>query len=73
MKVTVEQIAPERAEEVLLRCHDPKEPWVEEILAAKIMWHLIDFGQSFYMAAALNEQIRKRKREEIQKEGTNNG
>ena len=30
MKVTVEQIAPERAEEVLLRCHDPKEPWVEE-------------------------------------------
>ena len=32
------------------------------------MWHLIDFGQSFYMAAALNEQIRKRKREEIQKE-----
>ena len=31
MKVTVEQIAPERAEEVLLRCHDPKEPWVEEI------------------------------------------
>lgn len=43
------------------------------ILAAKVMWHLIDFGQSFYMAAALNEQIRKRKREEIQKEGTNNG
>lgn len=115
MKVTVEQIAPERAEEVLLRCHDPKEPWVEEIqsiaagqitlhaillevvllplahnwgfwyntldgliyatfiLAAKVMWHLIDFGQSFYMAAALNEQIRKRKREEIQEEGTNNG
>ncbi len=31
MKVTVEQIAPERAEEVLLRCHDSKEPWVEEI------------------------------------------
>lgn len=31
MKITVEQIAPERAEEVLLRCHDPKEPWVEEI------------------------------------------
>ena len=43
------------------------------ILAAKVMWHLIDFGQSFYMAAALNDQIRKRKREEIQKEGTNNG
>lgn len=37
------------------------------------MLHLIDFGQSFYMAAALNERIRKRKREEIQKEGTNNG
>ena len=31
MKVTVEQIAPERAEEVLPRCHDPKEPWVGEI------------------------------------------
>ena len=30
MKVTVEQIAPERAEEVLLRCHDPKDPWVGE-------------------------------------------
>ena len=29
------------------------------ILAAKVMWHLIDFGQSFYMAAALNEQIRE--------------
>lgn len=43
------------------------------ILTAKVMWHLIDFGQSFYMAAALNEQIRKRKREEIQKEGSNNG
>lgn len=43
------------------------------ILVAKVMWHLIDFGQSFYMAAALNEQIRKRKWEEIQKEGTNNG
>lgn len=43
------------------------------ILAAKVMWHLIDFGQSFYIAAALNEQIRKRKREEIQKEGSNNG
>ena len=43
------------------------------ILAAKGLWHLIDFGQSFYVAAALNEQIRKRKREEIQKESTNNG
>ena len=31
MKATVEQIAPERAEEVLLRCHAPKEPWVEKI------------------------------------------
>lgn len=31
MKITVEQITPERAEEVLLRCHNPKEPWVEEI------------------------------------------
>ena len=38
------------------------------ILAEKGLWHLIDFGQSFYVAAALNEQIRKRKWEEIQKE-----
>ena len=36
MKVTVEQIAPERAEEVLMRCHDPKEPWVDEITAGQI-------------------------------------
>ena len=43
------------------------------ILAEKGLWHLIDFGQSFYVAAALNEQIRKRKREKIQKESTNNG
>ena len=35
MKVTVEQISPERAEEVLLRFHDPKEPWVEEIQSIK--------------------------------------
>ena len=35
MKVTVEQITPERAEEVLLRCHAPKEPWVEEIRCPK--------------------------------------
>ncbi len=38
------------------------------ILAAKILWHLIDFGQSFYTAAQLNEQIRQRKLEERQKE-----
>ena len=31
------------------------------ILAAKILWHLIDFGQSFYTAAKLNEQIRLRR------------
>ena len=29
------------------------------ILAAKILWHLIDFGQSFYTATQLNEQIRR--------------
>ena len=34
------------------------------ILAAKILWHLIDFGQSFYTAVQLNEQIRQRKRDE---------
>ena len=31
------------------------------ILSAKILWHLIDFGQSFYTAAKLNEQLRLRR------------
>ena len=31
MKATVEKIAPERTEEVVLRCHDSKELWVGEI------------------------------------------
>ena len=31
------------------------------ILTAKILWHLIDFGQSFYTATKLNEQIRQRR------------
>ena len=26
-------------------------------MAPKVLWHLIDFGQSFYAAAKLNEQI----------------
>lgn len=30
------------------------------ILAAKIVWHLIDFGQSARTAAEVNEQLRKR-------------
>ncbi len=37
------------------------------ILAAKILWHLIDFGQSFYTASRLNEQIRQRKQEECRR------
>lgn len=43
------------------------------ILAAKILWHLIDFGQSFYTATQLNEQIRQRKLEERKKEDAANG
>ena len=43
------------------------------ILAAKILWHLIDFGQSFYTATQLNEQIRQRKLEEHKKENAANG
>lgn len=43
------------------------------ILAAKILWHLIDFGQSFYTATQLNEQIRQRKLEGLKKENGANG
>ena len=43
------------------------------ILAAKLLWHLIDFGQSFYTATQLNEQIRQRKLEERNKEDAANG
>lgn len=43
------------------------------ILAAKILCHLIDFGQSFYTATQLNEQIRQRKLEERNKEDAANG
>lgn len=31
MKLTVEQVTTETPEEVLIRCHDPKEPWVSEV------------------------------------------
>lgn len=31
MKLTVEQIPAETPEEVLIRCHDPNEPWVDEV------------------------------------------
>ena len=31
MKWTVEQIPVEAPEEVLIRCHDPEEPWVSEL------------------------------------------
>lgn len=31
MKLTVEQVTVETPEEVLIRCHDPEEPWVSEM------------------------------------------
>ena len=31
MKITVEQVAKEIPEEVLIRCHDPKELWISKI------------------------------------------
>lgn len=31
MKITVEQVAAEIPEEVLIRCHDPKELWISRI------------------------------------------
>jgi hypothetical protein len=31
MKITVEQVETEIPEEVLIRCHDPKELWVNKI------------------------------------------
>ena len=31
MKLTVEQVTTETPEEVLIRCHDPEEPWVSEV------------------------------------------
>ena len=31
MKITVEQVAAEISEEVLIRCHDPKELWISKI------------------------------------------
>ena len=34
MKVTVEQIDREREEELIVRCHDPGEAWVEGVQAA---------------------------------------
>lgn len=35
------------------------------ILAAKVLWHLIDYGQSVRTALALNEQLHKRKLEQM--------
>ena len=34
MKLTVEQIDREREEELIVRCHDPGEAWVENIKEA---------------------------------------
>ena len=34
------------------------------ILAAKILWHLIDYGISARTASEINEKIRKRRREQ---------
>ena len=31
MKVTVEQVNQEREEELIVRCHDPSEAWVEAV------------------------------------------
>lgn len=35
------------------------------ILAAKILWHLIDYGISAKTASEINEKIRKRRREQL--------
>ena len=34
MKVTVEQIDPQREEELIVRCYDPGESWVEKVTEA---------------------------------------
>ena len=34
MKVTVEQIDPQREEELIVRCYDPGEAWVEDVREA---------------------------------------
>lgn len=38
------------------------------ILTAKVLWHLIDYGQSVRTASAVNEQLRKRKLEQTKGE-----
>ena len=43
MKIFVEQIAAEREEEVVVRCHDPEETWVENVREAAL-------GQVFVVA-----------------------
>ena len=43
------------------------------ILTAKVMWHLIDFGQSFLYGSSIEQTDSKAQAEEIQKEGSNNG
>ncbi len=37
------------------------------ILAAKILWHLVDFGQSIRTAAQVNQRLRKRRQKEQHK------
>lgn len=39
------------------------------ILAAKILWHLIDYGISARTASEINEKIRKRRREQCAERG----
>lgn len=78
MKLTVERVTAETPEEVLIRWgfwYNALDGVIygSFILAAKILWHLIDFGQSFYTATQLNEQIRQRKLEERNKEDAANG
>ncbi len=36
------------------------------ILGAKILWHIVDFGQSMRTAAEVNEQLRRRRMETVE-------
>ena len=48
-------------EAVLLPLAHRWEFWYGFILAAKILWHLIDFGQSIRTATQINEQLLRRR------------
>lgn len=36
------------------------------ILGAKILWHIVDFGQSMRTAAEVNEQLHRRRMETVE-------